>query len=192
MTGGAIRLGDFKLLVTNPGRAPWESSSPEGTGTHTHTHTHTHTFMQSMIPSVSCRCHPIALHCVLVTGQGTPGGRYPNGTSVFDGAATGLSSPCPQPVGEVYDNHLKRNITVWLFNIAKVCVPYSFRNSFALSQRMLWCILTVRVSVNSVSSHSDRSAGRIPLNRPTSPRPTSPSSRSSSTSTTPTLHNPTL
>lgn len=34
VTGGAIRLGDFKLLVTNPGRAPWESSSPEGTGTY--------------------------------------------------------------------------------------------------------------------------------------------------------------
>jgi hypothetical protein len=32
VTGGAIRLGDFKLLVTHPGRAPWEDSSPAGIG----------------------------------------------------------------------------------------------------------------------------------------------------------------
>jgi hypothetical protein len=63
--------------------------------------------------------HGVALRCGR-TGQGTPGGRYPNRTSVFNATATGLSSPCPDPVGEVYDEHLKRNITVWLFNIAKV------------------------------------------------------------------------
>jgi hypothetical protein len=30
LTGGALRMGDFKLLITNPGSSPWESSSPQG------------------------------------------------------------------------------------------------------------------------------------------------------------------
>lgn len=72
-------MGDLKLLVSHPGRAPWEDSSPAG------------------------------------TGQGTPGGRYPNGTAVFSPTTP---TTLVAPVGNVFDPHLKRNITVYLFNIS--------------------------------------------------------------------------
>ena len=78
VTGGAIRVGDFKLLVSHPTRAPWEDSSPAG------------------------------------IGQGTPGGRFPNRTNVFTPATPPTDV---QPFGNVYDEHLKRNISVYLFNI---------------------------------------------------------------------------
>jgi hypothetical protein len=72
-------MGDLKLLVSHPGRAPWEDSSPAG------------------------------------IGQGLPGGRYPNGTTVFTPTTP---TTLVAPVGNVYDAHLKRNITVYLFNIS--------------------------------------------------------------------------
>lgn len=78
VTGGAIRVGDYKLLVSHPGRAPWEDSSPPG------------------------------------IGQGTPGGRYANGTAVFVPA---VPTVIPAPYGNVHDPALGRNFTVYLFNI---------------------------------------------------------------------------
>ena len=78
VTGGAIRIGDYKLLVSHPGRAPWEDSSPPG------------------------------------IGQGTPGGRYPNGTAIFIPAAPTVT---PTSYGNVHDPALNRNFTLYLFNI---------------------------------------------------------------------------
>ena len=69
----------MKLLVSHPGRAPWEDSSPAG------------------------------------IGQGLPGGRYTNGTAVFTPTTP---TTLVAPVGNVHDAHLKRNITVYLFNIS--------------------------------------------------------------------------
>eukprot|EP00041_Stephanoeca_diplocostata_P021465 m.500594 g.500594 ORF g.500594 m.500594 type:complete len:337 (+) comp21835_c0_seq1:188-1198(+) len=78
VTGGAIRVGDYKLVVSHVGRAPWEDSSPAG------------------------------------TSQYTPGGRFPNGTSVFTPATPTSQN---EPYGNVYDAALQRNITVYVFNI---------------------------------------------------------------------------
>ena len=79
VTGGAIRVGDYKLLVSHVGRGAWEDSSPAG------------------------------------VGQGLPGGRYPNRSAVFTPAQP-TGSP-PDSYGNVYDGHLKRNVTLYLFNI---------------------------------------------------------------------------
>ena len=78
VTGGAIRVGDFKLLVSHPERAPWEDSSPAG------------------------------------IGQGTPGGRCADGKPCFTPTTP---TTMVAPVGAVFDKHLRRNISVYMFDI---------------------------------------------------------------------------
>lgn len=80
VTGGAIRVGDFKLLVSSPVHAPWEDSSPPG------------------------------------IGQGLPGGGH---GFTPDPVAFPLLHKPPQPVGNVFDAHLKRNVSIYVFNIRK-------------------------------------------------------------------------
>ena len=79
VTGGAVRVGDYKLLVSHVGAAPWEDSSATG------------------------------------VAQITPGGHFPNGSAVFK---PGAPTVIPPSWGDVYDVELRRNVTVYLFDIA--------------------------------------------------------------------------
>ena len=138
LTGGAIRVGDFKLLVSHPTRAPWEDSSPAG------------------------------------TGQGTPGGRYPNRTNVFTPA---IATTVPAPWGNVFDPHLRRNITVYLFNIkedptesvnlantstAKLAELLNFYNAYAAKPDTV-------MGLSWRYGFQDKNSGTVPIPTPSDP-----------------------